>query len=122
MLKKEKLKKLEEMNITEKTCEKCEVEKSVDDFVKILGMVDGYSKFCKNCYHSDIYEKLKIRDKISVLEKECYSCLEIKSIDLFGITAKNLDNHNNNCKECVKIKDKEYRKKRKNDVDVDVEI
>jgi hypothetical protein len=85
-------------------------------------MEDGLSKSCKDCYHADVYEKLKNRDKITVSEKTCYTCGEIKNIDLFGITAKNLDNHNNNCKECMKIKDKKYKEKRKNDIDVKIEI
>lgn len=56
-----------------RTCTKCKVEKTVEDFYKNISYFDGYSTWCKKCYRQKRKEyREKNKEKIEKYRKENY--------------------------------------------------
>jgi hypothetical protein len=119
-----------------KYCIACKKEKVVTEFGKTKY---GYRSWCKLCtkkYNKEYNEKnkaklslqrleykLKHKEEIrvahaalnyspdpTILEKVCTKCGETKPITKFGKSTKQKDGYNNQCKDCLYIRDSKYRK------------
>lgn len=88
-------------NISKKMCSKCDKEKDVSNFNKLVYSNDGYNKICKACYK--INRKTKRNIVVQVNQKKtCYKCNILKDIIHFKTTARSKDNHYNTCISCTK--------------------
>jgi len=112
------------MNMELKVCKKCDVEKSLNEMVKRVGVSGGYRPLCKSCYNLYKIEKRKNRD---ILQKEKdreyyqnYSKINydkvIKSQRTYQENNKEKENirkqkYREENREKMKIYSREYRKK-----------
>lgn len=116
-----------------KTCTKCNIEQSFNEFSPAKENKDGLDHKCKSCKR--LYSKeyrIKNNSKISEkrnetyrLNKEvlyknktvlldskiCYTCNLEKTFDHFHKSSRVKDGHNSSCKECRSIECKTYRDK-----------
>jgi hypothetical protein len=105
-----------------KICSGCGEEKSLDEFHRYSRSKDGYFYKCKDCKSvlEKEYRKRKKEGKIlkkytrrnveyelSLVEKICEQCLEIKQISAFDWRKDN-NCYRSECKDCKKEYNKEY--------------
>lgn len=98
-----------------KTCTKCKVEKTLEEFGKRADSLDGTKGICKNCYNTKCREKYRdINNNPTLLENEryCKQCTNIKSCSDFNIHFKRKDGLQIRCKICQPIFEREQSLKR----------
>lgn len=103
-----------------KTCIKCNIEKSFDNFYKESIRKDGFRPYCKQCtnaqrmesyYRSENY-KNQFRTYIKDGKKACTSCQELKSFNEYHVDKSRTDGYCPYCKTCKKKqKHEQYLKK-----------
>jgi len=85
-----------------KTCSKCKIEKSVEEFSKQSASKDGLYPHCKSC--RKIYRSmLDTRIPSGLVEKMCGDCKSMKPISKFGTSKSLKDGLQWRCKECAKL-------------------
>lgn len=101
-----------------KTCNKCKIVKTINEFGKNKRKIDGIHTECKKCVNS--YNQSRIvkaaiaRDnKCTLNEKECFKCKTVKSIDNFHKNKNRYDGFYGNCKECVNESTSVWQKENK---------
>ncbi len=72
----------------------------------------GRAKSC-GCYHTDDLVRRQTKERITVQEKKCPSCGEIKISGMFGKDSSRPDGLNSQCKHCKNV---EYKRKNKGSV------
>jgi hypothetical protein len=103
--------------ITYKTCTKCGVEKSLNDYYKNNTSKSGYNSVCKTCYKKraserskKIYQNKIILDKIIIKDKVCRICNSNKHISSFSKKKENKDGFRHECKICRKLYEDKWKK------------
>lgn len=98
-----------------KICNKCGVEKPIDDYYIHKGYPDGRNSTCKLCV--GLYEKHRISkfdlSLVTVKYKICSACNINKSLENFSLNKYNKDGHCSLCKDCTKERSITYRFKNK---------
>jgi len=92
-----------------KICNKCGVEKNLDEFWNTKYEKDGKFKTCIECKR-----KRQQEIKINVTEKLCKSCNKVKPATEFWGDKDRRDGLNTYCKECLSIKSQNISKVKKN--------
>ena len=91
--------------MTTKRCTLCNEEKDISIFVKNKGKPDGYASWCKPCTNKYYADKREERQKnppeVTVTEKKCTQCEQIKPLDDFSINIMQKHGRNSWCKKCV---------------------
>jgi hypothetical protein len=91
-----------------KTCNKCKVERPLDEFYKSKREADGHCSKCKVCQMA--YEKAytasrkAAKARVEVQSKVCRTCHLEKPISQFGKKSTSFDKHNIYCKPCWRIR------------------
>lgn len=103
-----------------KTCFKCNKNKSLQEFASNSHMKDGAQTYCKECankykkhYRKNKKEQLKLR-ALSIspkTSKTCSMCKEEKDINKFSLSIENLDGKRNVCRDCENFKSRNINKK-----------
>jgi protein-arginine kinase activator protein McsA len=62
-----------EQKLTEKTCSKCEVTQSIDNFIKHLSQKDGYTPQCNTCRNTARNE-LRAKKRATGERYKCTNC------------------------------------------------
>lgn len=97
-----------------KQCSICKEHKTLEKFYKSKQHKYGVCSRCKECDTKYIKEKKKNWNyEISVNEKKCSKCCEIKVFTEFPKNKKIKDGLHTVCKQCKKLYDKEYNKERR---------
>jgi hypothetical protein len=112
------IEKQEDIILKYKICTKCNVEKSVDNFNKKGFNRQGnrrYKTICKECLDKEKLikkeEKYKNLTLITLNEKTCSCCNKTKNINEFSkqnISSLGKQQYSYICKECKRLKNKEY--------------
>lgn len=123
--------RLELFNKGFKFCPNCKETKSINDFAKDSRHYDGLQTNCKECcnllrrtkwgekirqYAKDYYNSHpKVRSFITVDEKKCSYCKEIKSSSEFGTDKRKTDGLQSQCRKCQNLilRTKYYDRKKK---------
>jgi hypothetical protein len=95
-----------------KTCSKCKVEKSFDDF-HFRKDQNNYRADCKECHRKkdreynikigkNSFKKLKFKKLLDNGLKKCPKCNTIKNFDCFGIQNDKSGGRTSHCKDCIK--------------------
>jgi hypothetical protein len=96
-----------------KICSKCQNNKPISEFTVCSRNKDGLYHQCKTCKNSARdYENInrnRLRYDVSVTEKQCRICQQVKPSGEFSKHALNKDGLKSECKACVK----EYNEKHK---------
>lgn len=117
--------------LTEKICTNCNIIKSVNDFYIKLHTIDGYSHHCKSCmlvkkqqyvknneqgykdywkqYRQDNTENRVQRWNVSIQEKKCTNCQQIKPANDFVKHYWNSDGLGSNCSDCRQNYNKKWQ-------------
>lgn len=94
--------------IDRKTCTKCKIKKSVDEFYKDKYIPDGYTCQCKICRKENNVRWQKFHKKqevISIKEKQCCSCKLILNSSEFQKDITKKTRLDSRCKKCSEIYD-----------------
>lgn len=90
-----------------KVCTNCFIKKDLNLFSKNKLTKDGYKSRCKDCvnkYTREYYKNYKFNET-NLINKQCFTCKKIKSVENF-YKRKNKIGINSNCKKC----DSKYKK------------
>jgi len=94
-----------------KTCIRCHIEKSFDEFFKDVQCKDGKTSTCKSCYRASYITPKKDKNKnhdckilCGVEEQVCPICKESKLLIKFSIDKSRVTGHDCYCKSCVIVK------------------
>jgi len=108
-----KKKKLEELEITEKHCSKCEQTFPIANFWKTITEKDGYFKYCKECGKEHRKQALEKNRKEPEDFRKCTKCEIIKSKEEFSKYSESYDGLHPMCVTCYKyIRNKAYNENR----------
>jgi very-short-patch-repair endonuclease len=99
-----------EILLQNKTCRKCGIQKSPEEFHKSKASKDGYYSICKICDSENRKRKSTI-EKTIPSHKKCSGCQEVKNSQDFFALSTSKDGLNGRCKECMKKRTGEWLKK-----------
>lgn len=95
-------------SIKTKRCPKCSKVKSVSEFFKSVGKVDGYATICKDCNrdsHANHSRKIADREFEDIQptgKKRCWMCKRNLPVGEFNYSRSNYDGLASYCRECGK--------------------
>lgn len=98
--------------MTQKLCPKCNQNKELDEFHNSKRSKDGKHLWCRECCNANSRRNRalhKAAPKVEPVTKFCSRCEQTKEAHLFGHDAYQKDGLACYCKECVRIKDQQYR-------------
>jgi hypothetical protein len=91
-----------------KTCTKCKIEKSLNDFGSLKKSIDGHNYCCKQCHRGYYIITTAVYPENY---KKCSNCSEVKEYCNFSKLKKSKTGYKSQCKICAKIERKEYLSK-----------
>lgn len=111
-----------EYNLSEKCCNTCGIFKKLDQYTNQITSKDGKRNRCKECAKKLWKENKDKREKIAEKRKEtpvkytekiCKTCKELKPLEHYTNNKRRKDGKENQCKACMKEKNKEKKDKLK---------
>ncbi len=103
-----------DINRAIKICKHCQVSKNVDEFHFTTNTLDGRENLCRECRLEQRKEFAKLNQEkinlglISILEKKCKFCKQIRTIENFNKDSSRGDGYDTGCKSCNKLRFKAY--------------
>lgn len=93
-----------------KQCPECQITQPSSNFWRNPTRKDGLNNICTPCAKKHVEIKTN-KEKIVPVEKACFKCKIVKSIDEYTIRNRNLDGHDGKCKACSSIYHAQRKKK-----------
>jgi hypothetical protein len=93
-----------------RSCTKCGDIKSLSEYY-FIKQENRYNKKCKLCVANQSkkhYESRKTSDVVTISEKQCISCSQIKDISQFNKERKQIDGYSNKCRCCSREYNQKY--------------